>query len=108
MKRFGAVVPMLGAVVRSLVLSSLVLCALVACGSGPMRRVSEPAASIQQLTVQANGSWSIQLRLNNYSSVPYTLHGSVDAAPEDGGPHSYDIERSSALSPVPGLPGVLR
>ena len=169
MKRFGAVVPTLGAVVRSLVLSSLVLCALVACGSGPMRRVSEPAASIQQLTVQANGSWSIQLRLNNYSSVPmrfdsvalgltvgsesagtvqgspaitigpesadvvtlaltpsssarllmadalgarrsvpYTLNGSVDAAPEDGAPRSYAIERSSALSPVPGLPGVLR
>ena len=169
MKRFGAVVPMLGAVVRPLVLSSLVLCALVACGSGPIRRVSEPAASIQQLTVQANGSWSIQLRLNNYSSVPmrfdtvalaltvgsessgtvqgqpaitigpesadvvtltlapssaarilladalaarrsvpYTLNGSVDAGPEDGGPRSYAIERSSALSPVPGLPGVLR
>lgn len=43
---------------------------LAACGSGPVRRVSEPAASIQQLTVRANGSWSIELRINNFSSVP--------------------------------------
>ena len=161
MKRFAALAPKL------LVLLCPLL--LVACGSGPTRRVSEPAASIQQLTVQANGSWSIQLRLNNYSSVPmrfdsvalaltvgsepagtvhgapgitigpesadvatltlapssaarilladalasrrsvpYRLDGSVDAAPEDGNPRSYSIERSSALSPVPGLPGVLR
>ena len=142
---------------------------LAACGSGPVRRVSEPAASIQQLTVRADGNWSVDLRLNNYSSVPmrfdavalalvvgseaagnvqgnpahhrrpgiggrhhagagalvgrapaarryagraaqlaYTLTGSVDAAPEDGDPRTYTIERSSALSPVPGLPGVLR
>ena len=161
MKRFGAVVPTLVVVLCSLL--------LVACGGGPVRRVSEPAASIQQLTVRADGSWSIELRLNNYSSVPmrfdnvalaltvgsesagivqgqpaitigpesadvasvtlapssaarilladtlaarrsvaYTLKGNVDAAPEDGSVRSYAIERSSALSPVPGLPGVLR
>ena len=161
MKRFGAVVPTLVVVLCSLF--------LVACGGGPVRRVSEPAASIQQLTVRADGSWSIELRLNNYSSVPmrfdnvvlaltvgsdsagtvqahpaitigpesadvatltlapssaarilladalasrrsvaYTLKGNVDAAPEDGSVRSYAIERSSALSPVPGLPGVLR
>ena len=62
MKRFAALAP------KFLVLLCPLL--LVACGSGPTRRVSEPAASIQQLTVQANGSWSIQLRFNNYSSVP--------------------------------------
>ena len=144
--------------------------ALVACGSsGQVRRISEPAASIQQLTVRADGSWSVDLRINNYSTVPmrfdavslavtvggesagmlqgapgitigpesadvasvtlapssaarilladalasrrsvaYTLKGNVDAAPEDGNVRSYAIERSSALSPVPGLPGVLR
>lgn len=58
MKRFAALV---------VVLWSLLL---VACGGGPVRRVSEPAASIQQLTVRADGSWAVELRINNFSSVP--------------------------------------
>lgn len=148
----------------------LLLCATLAgCGGGPVRRVSEPAASIQQLTVRADGSWSVDLRINNFSSVPmrfdnvslavavggesagtlqgqpaisigpesadiatltlaptsaariavadalssrkslaYTLKGSVDATPEDGKSRSFEIERSSTLNPVPGLPGVMR
>ena len=148
----------------------LLLCAALAgCGGGPVKRVSEPAASIQQLTVRADGSWSVDLRLNNFSSVPmrfdnvslavavggesagtlqgqpaisigpesadvatlalsptsaariavadalssrkslaYTLKGSVDATPEDGKSRSFEIERSSTLNPVPGLPGVMR
>ena len=143
---------------------------LAGCGSGgPVRRVSEPAASIQQLTVRADGRWDVELRLQNYSSVPmrftatnlsvafdngaaamlqaqpqleigpesadvylatvtplaggrariataladgrslnYTLGGTVDAGPEDGKPRSYKIKLNSALTPVPGLPGVLR
>lgn len=142
---------------------------LAGCGGGPVRRVSEPAASIQQLTVRADGSWDVQLRLDNFSSVPmrftatsiqiafdngaagsvqaqpqisigpesadvvsatitptpagrariataladgrsldYTLGGTLDAAPEDGRSRSYKVERKSALTPVPGLPGVLR
>jgi hypothetical protein len=43
---------------------------LAGCTSGPVRRVSEPAARIQQLTVQADGSWSAQLRIENFSSIP--------------------------------------
>lgn len=43
---------------------------LAACASGPARRVSEPAASIQQLTVRADGSWSVDLRIENFSNVP--------------------------------------
>ena len=143
---------------------------LAGCGSGgAVRRISEPAASIQQLTVRADGRWDLELRLQNYSSVPmrfaatniqvafdngaaatvqaqpqlsigpesadvfvatvsplpegrariataladgrglnYTLGGTVDAGPEDGKPRSYRIKLSSALTPVPGLPGVLR
>lgn len=142
---------------------------LAGCGSGPVRRVSEPAASIQQLTVRADGRWDVQLRLQNYSTVAmrftatdievafdngsaarvqaqpqlvvgpesadvytatlqptaagrarlasaladgrglnYSLGGTMDAAPEDGGGRSYKVKLSSALAPVPGLPGVLR
>ena len=145
-------------------------CALLAACGGPVKRVSEPAASIQQLTVRADGRWSVDVRIDNFSSVPmrfdavslgltiasetagtlqgqpgltigpesadvatlalaptpaariviadalasrrsvaYALKGRLDAAATEGGkPRSYAIERSSALSPVPGLPGVLR
>lgn len=142
---------------------------LAACGSGPVRRVSEPAARIQQLTVQPNGNWSVELRLENFSSVPmrfdavdiavavadqaagtlraqpgvtigpesadvitvalqpsagaklavadalsggkslaYALTGKVDATPDERSQRSFEIKRISALSPAPGLPGVLR
>lgn len=145
-------------------------CLLAACSTpGGKRRVSEPAAGIQQLTVLADGRWEVQLRLNNFSnvamrfesadlrlafdgiavanlqaqpqlaigpesadvftatvaplaqgrariataladgrSVDYTLEGELRAAPEQANARSYKIKRNSALSPVPGLAGVLR
>jgi len=145
---------------------------LVGCGcggGGMVRRVSEPAASIQQVTVRANGSWAVDLRIENFSTVPmrfdavslainmggqaagtlqgnagisigpesaevvtlshtpasgarivladalsgnrtvnYSFKGTLSAAPEQGSARIYDVERSSSLSPAPGLPGVLR
>jgi hypothetical protein len=143
---------------------------LGACASGPPRRVSEPSASIQQLSVRADGSWVVDLRIDNYSNVPmrfdrvdlaltfdgqppaalratpalpvgpeaadvatiavaapppgaklaladalagghrigYHLEGSIDATPEGSGARSFEFKRDNALSPVPGLPGVMR
>ena len=153
----------------ALVVAILIAALLAACASGPVRRVSEPAASIQQLTVRADGRWDVQLRLNNFSSmamrfsdakldiafdgtaaarieaspgievgpesadvftttvtplpegrarmataladgrgVSYVLTGSLRAAPQDVSAREYRIKRESALSPVPGMPGVLR
>ncbi|MDQ2702625.1 MAG: LEA type 2 family protein [Pseudomonadota bacterium] len=51
----------------ALLLTSLLL---GACSTGPVRRVSEPSAGIQQLSVRADGSWSLDLRLDNFSNVP--------------------------------------
>lgn len=152
------------------VLLFLSLALLAACGSsGPVRRVSEPAANIQQLTVAADGSWTIELRLDNFSSismrfdridatlaiagqpafglqatpgigigpeaadvvevrvlppagaklavadalarnarVAYHLGGTVTATPDRGSARTYQLDRDNALSPMPGLPGVLR
>lgn len=152
------------------IVSCVLAALLAACSSGVPRRVSEPAASIQQLTVQADGNWSIDLRLQNYSSIPmrfqrvqfemkvgdepagtlvaepgidiggesadvvtvafapssnarivmadalasgrgirYAIEGSITAGPEDRSrARTYDYKRDSQLSPVPGLPGVLR
>ncbi len=149
----------------------LASCALLlaGCASGPVRRVSEPSARIQQLTVGADGNWSAEVRIENFSSIPmrfdafalalsigdaaagtltaqpalsigpesadivtvtlkpqspaklavtdalaggrginYTLKGTLDATPEEGKRRSFTFERTSALSPAPGLPGVLR
>jgi hypothetical protein len=150
----------------------LVVCAalLSACGGGGLvRRVSEPYARIQQMTVRADGSWQVALRIENFSSIPmqfqsldlamqvegldagrlhaqpdlwigpesadvvdvpinpsaaakltvaeallandsveYALEGSIAAVPEDSGLRTFELERSSVLSPAPGLPGVLR
>ena len=153
------------------VTATLTMCllALAGCATGPVKRVSEPTASIQELTVGADGQWSVDLRLQNFSSVPmrfdrvaltlrtgtelagelkaspaltvgpesvdiatvrlapsaaariviadaladrrslnYSLEGTVDAAAEDRKTRDYKIKRNSALSPVPGLPGVMR
>ncbi|ROU07348.1 LEA type 2 family protein [Lysobacter enzymogenes] len=148
---------------------ALLLALLAGCKTGPVRRVSEPAARIQQLTVKADGSWSVDLRIENFSSIPmqfdrldlqlklgeenagqlqaqpalsigpesadvvtlalkpaggariaiadalaggrsidYSLAGDIAATPSEAKQRTFQIERSSALSPAPGLPGVMR
>ena len=56
----------------------------------------------------AEGRARIATALADGRSLNYTLGGTVDAGPEDGKPRSYKIKLNSALTPVPGLPGVLR
>lgn len=88
---------------------------LAGCASGgPVRRVSEPTASIQQLTVRADGLWDVQLRLQNFSSVPMRFvatnlsidfdNGSaatVQAQPQISiGPESADVV-SATVTPLP-------
>ncbi len=41
---------------------------LAGCG-GSVKRINSPTASIQQLSVLADGSWQLQIRLQNFSSV---------------------------------------
>jgi hypothetical protein len=149
---------------------ALVALVLAGCASGPVRRISEPSARIQQLTVGADGDWTLDLRLENFSSIPmnfdavrfdldmdgqaagtlqaqpsivigpesadvvriavapsaaaklavaealaarrsvdYALQGSITATPDEERQRVFDeLERRSALSPAPGLPGVMR
>ncbi|WP_440223378.1 hypothetical protein ACQQ2N_20215 [Dokdonella sp. MW10] len=46
---------------------------LVACSSGPVRRVSPPTASIQELVLQPGGEWKLIVRVQNFSNVPMTF-----------------------------------
>ncbi|OWQ56177.1 hypothetical protein CEE60_03355 [Stenotrophomonas maltophilia] len=56
----------------SLALIVVASLALTACNK-TVKRVSEPAASVQELTVRADGSWTVALRLQNFSSMPMTF-----------------------------------
>ena len=57
----------------------LALCALAialpGCGGGRgvKKQLNPPRASVQQLTVQANGQWRLVLRVQNFSNVPTTF-----------------------------------
>ncbi|WP_305804928.1 LEA type 2 family protein [Stenotrophomonas sp. YIM B06876] len=88
-------------------LIALCALALTACGNSTVKRVSEPAASIQQLTVGNDGHWTVELRLRNYSSMPMRfdhvalkitvgdqLAGTLTASPALSiGPESADVVR---------------
>ncbi|MBS0192870.1 MAG: hypothetical protein JSR34_01315 [Proteobacteria bacterium] len=150
---------------RTLCLVALLPALFAGCaGSGQVRNIFPPRASIQQLSIQPDGNWKLQLRVQNFSNVSETfaridakveiagqLAGNVSAAPnlrigpesadvvettlapspatrqavaapgggnvaykltgtivtsDPKGEHKYSFE--GALSPVPGLSGVLR
>ena len=55
-----------------IVLTSILL---ASCGSGPVKRVSPPTASVQELVVRTDGSWHLRIRLQNFSNVPMTFSG---------------------------------
>src|SRR3546814_20265038 len=54
------------------------------------------------------GRIAIADALGGNRGIGYSLEGTLRAAPEGSGERSFDIERTSGLNPVPGLPGVLR
>jgi hypothetical protein len=96
--------------ILKLSLALLVPVLLVSCGTG--RRVSPPSAAVQQLTVQADGDWQVDLRLHNFSSVSMRFDtvrlemsvdehaaGTLQATPSISiGPTSADVVRV-ALKP---------
>jgi hypothetical protein len=80
---------------------------LAGCSSGPPRRVSPPAASIQQLTVNADGSWSVDLRLQNYSSIPMRFD-SLRVEMKVGDQAAGTLQASPAISVGPESADVVR
>ena len=74
---------------RTSLLARLAATALLGgCGDGVVRRVSDPAVSVQQLTVKADGQWAVDLRLQNYSSIPMrfdTVEVDVQVGDQDAG-----------------------
>lgn len=78
-------------------LVALIVLAMAACGGGKVKRVSEPAASIQQLSVDSHGNWAVQLRLRNYSSMPMRFDA-VSLAVKVGDENAGTLDATPALS----------
>lgn len=77
------------------------LCLLAACGSGkPVRRINPPAVGIQQLAVQADGRWQIELRIQNFSTVP-SVFDTFEASLEVEGVNAGSVYVKPALE-IPG------
>ena len=80
---------------------------LAGCAGSPVRRISEPAASIQQLTVPADGRWSIELRLQNYSSIPMRFDSAKLAVTMAGQP-AGELQSSPGISIGPESADVVK
>jgi hypothetical protein len=70
---------------------------LGACSHGPVRRISEPSAQIQQLTVRADGRWAVELRIENFSSIPMRFDA-VDLALAIGANEAGHVTAQPAIS----------
>ena len=91
--------------VRGLFLLSL-LASLIGCASGPKQRINPPVASLQELAVQADGQWRLQLRLQNYSTVATTFT-SVQAHLTIAGQDAGDISLAPDLTVGPDSADIL-
>ena len=89
-------------------ISILLVClVLTACSGGLVRRVSPPAASIQQLTVNTDGNWSVDLRLQNYSSIPMRFD-SAELAITVGGQVAGNLKGAPRISIGPESADVVK
>ena len=84
---------------RALLVIAL-LALLSACSTGPVKRISPPTASVQELNMAADGQWQLSLRLQNFSNVPMTFDR-LDAVLTINGEEAGRIESVLNLD-IPG------
>lgn len=85
---------------RNPILAIIVALVLSACGSGPVKRVWPPTASVQELSLLADGSWRLLVRVQNFSNVPMTFD-LLEASVEVGGKAIGNISKSLDLDVSP-------
>ena len=87
--------------------AAIALCAAVlalpGCGGGGgavKKQINPPRASVQQLTVLANGQWRLVLRLQNFSNRP-TEFGSVSGNLKFGGQDAggFNVAPNMSIGP---------
>jgi hypothetical protein len=74
---------------------------LAGCAGGPPKRVFPPQVTIQELRLQADGQWSADLRIRNFSTVPMTF-SRLQATLQIGGQDAARIDLDPAISVGPG------
>jgi len=77
--------------------------ALLASCASKAPRISAPAASIQQLAVQENGDWELDLRLHNYSSVSmHFASARIEVSVDDQVAGTVDVRPDISIGPSSG------
>ncbi len=79
---------------------------LAACNRGNVKRVSEPAASLQQVSVASDGHWKVELRLQNYSTMAM-VYDTVDLQVNVAGQDAGSLSGKPAFSIGPSFADVL-
>ena len=97
MKAEGRIQGMAGSFFLRTLGAAALVSLLASCSSGPVRRVSAPSALIQQLTVRADGRWSVDLRIENFSSIPMQFD-SLDLALTFGDNEAGHVTAQPAIS----------
>lgn len=77
------------------------LAMLSACASGPPKRVFPPTASVQELRRDSEGAWTLELRLQNFSTVAMRFER-IDAELELDGQPAGRVEAPISQSVPPG------
>lgn len=98
---YSAITPTATATMRNLqrnryVLLSALLCLSLSGCYGERKNVFPPRASIQELTSKPDGSWSLKLRLQNFSNVSMTF-ARVDGKLQVGGVDAGSIALATDL-----------
>jgi hypothetical protein len=73
---------------------------LAACAGEPRRNIFPPKASIQQLALRADGSWTLQLRLQNFSEAAMTF-AKIEAKIEIAGVEAGRVNVAPAIRVSP-------
>lgn len=87
-------------------LVAFALALLAACAGGPPKRVYPPQATIQELQVQADGSWQARIRIQNFSTVPMRF-SRLQASLLVAGTEAARIDADPALTVGPGSAEVI-
>ena len=82
-------------------LALMLLALLAGCASGPPKRVFPPQATEQEVRVQPDGKWAVQIRLQNFSTVPMRF-SRLEATLSVNGEQATRISIDPGLSVGPG------
>ncbi len=82
-------------------LAVLLLAVAAGCASGPPKRIFPPQATVQEVRVQADGTWLVQLRIQNFSTVPMRF-SRLEATLAINGQEATRVDLDPGLSVGPG------